>query len=83
MGNAEVIRKLQHPPCEGIRAVRIEFADGAIYEVSPGTRRISPSKREARRSGQSPQTRPPTSKAVCNPCSRSQETNMDASPLLT
>jgi hypothetical protein len=34
----QLIRKLQHPPCERIAAVRIEFADGGIYEVSPDTR---------------------------------------------
>ena len=34
----QLIRKLQHPPCKHIAAVHIEFADGGIYEVSPGTR---------------------------------------------
>jgi hypothetical protein len=43
----QLIRKLQHPPCERIAAVRIEFADGGIYEVSPDTRRIR--SREQRR----------------------------------
>ena len=33
----QLIRKLQHPPCERIAALRIEFADGGIYEVSPDT----------------------------------------------
>jgi len=42
----QLIQKLQHPPCERIAAVRIEFADGGICEVSPDTRRISPSKRD-------------------------------------
>ena len=37
----QLIRKLQHPPCKRIAAVRIEFADGGIYEVSPDTRRMS------------------------------------------
>ena len=35
----QLIRKLQHPPCERIAAVRIEFVDGGIYEASPGMRR--------------------------------------------
>ena len=43
----QLTRKLQHPPCERIAAVRIEFADGGIYEVSPDTRRIR--SREQRR----------------------------------
>lgn len=34
----QLIRKLQHPLCERIAAVRIEFADGGIYEDSPDTR---------------------------------------------
>jgi hypothetical protein len=38
----QLIRKLQHPPCERIAAMRIEFADGGIYEVSADTRRASP-----------------------------------------
>jgi len=33
----QLIRKLRNPPCERIVAVRIEFADGGIYEVSPYT----------------------------------------------
>lgn len=37
----QLIRKLQHPPSEHIAAVRIEFADGGIYEVSPDTRRTT------------------------------------------
>jgi hypothetical protein len=28
----QLIRKLQHPPCKRIAAVRIEFVDGGIYE---------------------------------------------------
>jgi hypothetical protein len=36
----QLIQKLQHPPCERIAAVQIEFADGGSYQVSPGTRRI-------------------------------------------
>jgi hypothetical protein len=37
----QLIRKLQHPPCE--RIVRIEFADGGIYyEISPDTSQASP-----------------------------------------
>jgi hypothetical protein len=31
----QLIRKLLHPPCKRITAVRIEFADGGIYQVSP------------------------------------------------
>jgi hypothetical protein len=46
----QLIRELQHPPCKRIAEVRIEFADGAIYEVSPDARRISLSKRNPRRS---------------------------------
>ncbi len=38
----QLIRKLKHPPCERIAAVRIEFADGGIYEVSPDTGQASP-----------------------------------------
>lgn len=34
----QLIRKFQHPPCDRIAAVRIEFADGVIYEVSAHTR---------------------------------------------
>jgi len=34
----QLIRKLKNPPCERIAAVRIEFADGGIYEVAPDTR---------------------------------------------
>ena len=30
----QLIRKLKNPPCERIAAVRIEFADGGIYEVA-------------------------------------------------
>ena len=33
----QLIRKLKNPPCERIASVRIEFADGGIYEVSPDT----------------------------------------------
>jgi len=33
----QLIRKLKNPPCERIAAVRIEFADGGIYEASPDT----------------------------------------------
>jgi hypothetical protein len=43
----QLIRRLQHPPCKRIAAVRIEFADGGIYEIPPDTRRISPSNRLA------------------------------------
>ncbi len=47
----QLIRKLQNPPCDRIAAVRIEFADGGIYEVSPDTRRASllPKKKRASR----------------------------------
>jgi len=34
----QLIRKLKNPPCERIAALRIEFADGGIYEVSRDTR---------------------------------------------
>jgi hypothetical protein len=34
----QLIRKLKNPPCERIAAIRIEFADGGIYEVSRDTR---------------------------------------------
>ncbi len=34
----QLIRKLKNPPCERIAAVRVEFADGGIYEVAPDTR---------------------------------------------
>jgi hypothetical protein len=34
----QLIRKLKNPPCERIAAIRIEFADGGIYEVAPDTR---------------------------------------------
>jgi hypothetical protein len=34
----QLIRKLENPPCERIAAIRIEFADGGIYEVSRDTR---------------------------------------------
>jgi len=34
----QLIRKLKNPPCERIAAIRIEFADGGIYEVSRETR---------------------------------------------
>ncbi len=34
----QLIRKLKNPPCERVAAVRIEFADGGIYEVAPDTR---------------------------------------------
>jgi hypothetical protein len=34
----QLIRKLQNPPCKRIAAVRIEFADGGVYEDSPDTR---------------------------------------------
>jgi hypothetical protein len=33
-----LIRKSQSPPSERIAAVRIEFADGIVYEVSQGMR---------------------------------------------
>ena len=52
----QLIRKLQDPPCERIAALRIEFADGGIYEVSPDVSRIPPSNPNPRRSGESPQT---------------------------
>ncbi len=31
-------QKVQHPPRERLASVRIEFADGGIYEVSPDVR---------------------------------------------
>jgi hypothetical protein len=34
----QLIRKLKNPPCERVAAVRIEFADGGIYEATPDTR---------------------------------------------
>ncbi len=34
----QLIRKFKNPPCERIAAIRIEFADGGIYEVAPDTR---------------------------------------------
>jgi hypothetical protein len=46
----QLIGKLQYPPCKRIVAVRIEFAHGGVYEVSPDTRRLSPSKPNPRRS---------------------------------
>lgn len=57
----QLIRKLQHPPCKRIAAVRIEFADGGIYEVSPDTRRISPSKLNPRTLPKIPGNKPATS----------------------
>lgn len=33
----QLVKKLQHPPCKRIAAVRIEFTDGGIYDVSPDT----------------------------------------------
>ena len=44
----QLIRKLQHPPCERIAAVRMEFADGGLYEVSADTRRIRSSEQRRR-----------------------------------
>ncbi len=44
----QLVKKLRHPPCERIAAVRIEFTDGGIYEVSPDTHRNP--KHPARRS---------------------------------
>lgn len=35
----QLVKKLRHPPCERIAAVRIEFTDGGIYDVSPDTHR--------------------------------------------
>ena len=37
MTTKQLIRKLEHPPCNQIAAVRIEFADGSVYEVTPDT----------------------------------------------
>jgi len=45
----QLIRKLQHPPCERIAALRIEFADGGIYEVSPGMRGSALRRKQERR----------------------------------
>jgi hypothetical protein len=59
----QLIRKLQHPPCKRI-AARIEFADGGIYEVSPDTRRISPSKPKVSGTAPSRKTRPGRATAV-------------------
>jgi hypothetical protein len=45
----QLIRKLQHPPCERIVALRIEFADGGIYEVSPDTRQSASRRKHKKR----------------------------------
>jgi len=45
----QLIRKLLHPPCERIAAVRIEFADGGIYEVSPDTRQSASRRKQKKR----------------------------------
>jgi hypothetical protein len=34
----QLIRNLKNPRCERIAAIRIEFADGGIYEIAPNTR---------------------------------------------
>lgn len=50
----QLIKKLKNPPCERIAAVRIEFADGGIYEVLPDTRygqRQVPRNTASRRAG--------------------------------
>ncbi len=31
----QLIRELQHPPSNRIASVRIEFADGSVFEISP------------------------------------------------
>jgi hypothetical protein len=48
----QLIRKLQHPPCKRIAAVRIEFADGGIYEDSPDTRAIRSSEKGVKKNPQ-------------------------------
>jgi len=48
MSVKQLIRKLQHPPCERMAAVRIEFSDGSIYEESPDTIRTFSSKKQKR-----------------------------------
>jgi len=47
MNVKQLIRKLKHPPCERIAAVRIEFADGGIYEDSPDTRHAQQNKKRS------------------------------------
>ena len=50
----QLIKKLKNPPCERIAAVRIEFANGGIYEVLPDTRygqRQVPRNTASRRAG--------------------------------
>ena len=37
----QLIRELRHPPSNRVAFVRIEFADGSIYEISPDMRRNS------------------------------------------
>jgi len=37
MTTKQLIRKLEHPPCNRIASVRIEFEDGSVYQVSPDT----------------------------------------------
>jgi hypothetical protein len=41
----QLIRKLKNPPCGRIPAIRIEFADGGIYEVAPDSRYGQPQMR--------------------------------------
>jgi hypothetical protein len=43
----QLIGKLKHPPCDRIAAVRIEFADGGIYEDSPDTRHAQQNKKRS------------------------------------
>ncbi|MGB6499414.1 MAG: hypothetical protein WBF09_20625 [Candidatus Acidiferrum sp.] len=51
----QLIRKLKHPPCD--RIVRIEFADGGIYEVSPDTRHAQQSLQNKKRGQKRPLTK--------------------------
>jgi hypothetical protein len=60
---------LKHPPYKRIAAVRIEFADGGIYEVSPDTRQASPPINVAVRGKLAGQPKPRTSKLRLGRCS--------------
>ena len=47
--NGNVTRESQHTPSNHIAFVRIEFADGSIYEISPDMRRNSIANRRSKK----------------------------------
>ena len=45
----QLIQELRHPPSDRIASVRIEFADGSIYAISPGMRQYAALNRKTKK----------------------------------